>query len=101
MIVRTWTTKFDVRRRHELDTFADTVSLPMLRRQPAFRGAVFAASGDDYLVITFWRDREAVDRLNASEEYRDTVGRIIKAGFLAGDQEVGEYERTGGDLHRE
>jgi heme-degrading monooxygenase HmoA len=58
----------------------------MFGQQPGFVGALFCVQGRERAVITFWRDRAAVDALATSESYRATVNEIGAAGFLRGSQ---------------
>ncbi len=85
-VVRVWTTEIDIARADDYDEFVGTMSVPMFRRQAGFVAALFCGEGRARVVITFWRDRAAVDGLSASETYRATVSEIEAAGFLRGSQ---------------
>ena len=46
----------------------------------------------DCAVITLWENQQAIDHLEASALYSETVQSIMKAGFLTGDQRTEVYE---------
>ncbi|PJJ71377.1 heme-degrading monooxygenase HmoA [Diaminobutyricimonas aerilata] len=92
MIARIWRTGLDESRADEYTAFATERSLPMFRRQPGFRGLVFARAAEGRVVITFWDDAESVARLDASSDYRETVAAIGAAGFLREPQSVEVFE---------
>ena len=93
-VVRVWTTEIDTARADEYDEFVETTSVPMFQRQAGFVAALFCGEGHVRVVMTFWRDRAAVDALSASETYRETVSEIQLAGFLQGSQTTEVF-----DLH--
>jgi heme-degrading monooxygenase HmoA len=88
LVARIWRTGLDRARAAEYDEFARTRSLPMFERHEGFLGVLFATAGDDRVVITLWRDREAVVALEHSSEYRATARAIQEAGFLRPPQRV-------------
>jgi hypothetical protein len=51
--------------------------------------------GGDCVVVTIWTDNAAVDTLETSPRYHDTVARITAAGFLVGRSEVDRSELHG------
>lgn len=92
MIARVWTTRVDEARAAEYETFAQTISLPMFRLQPGFRGVAMLRRGQDCVVITLWRDAEAVADLARSESYAQTVREILARGFLKGEQTLQTFD---------
>lgn len=86
MIARLWKTGLKPGRAEAYEDFARDVSLPMFRRQEGFLGCVMSRKDDQGLVLTFWRDREAVAALAHSPSYKATVERILAADLLAGEQ---------------
>jgi hypothetical protein len=49
-------------------------------------------------VLTLWEDEKAVEELEASLPYRQTVEVIVGSVFLAADQSVGVFEVYGGQV---
>jgi heme-degrading monooxygenase HmoA len=88
MVARIWRTGLDGPRAGEYEEFARARSLPMFQRHDGFRGVLFATSGDERVVITLWRDREAAAALERSSDYRATVEAIEAMGFLRPPQRV-------------
>ncbi|MEU4620671.1 antibiotic biosynthesis monooxygenase [Actinoplanes sp. NPDC023801] len=88
MIMRIWRTQVDEERAAEYERFAAEESLPMFSGQPGFLGLLFGRAGTDCSVVTLWQDEAAVDALEASPDYRETVMRIGAAGFLRGASTV-------------
>lgn len=88
MIARIWRTGLDETRAAEYDKFAAEHSLPMFRRQPGFRAALFLRTGDGRAAITLWRDQAAVEALARSAEYRKTVAAIRATGILRPPQTI-------------
>jgi heme-degrading monooxygenase HmoA len=91
-LVRIWTTRIDLGRLEEYERFVAERSLPMFRAQPGFVGVAFGRSGDEVAVISYWRDRAAVDALDGSATYQETVRAIVDTGFLVGDADVQIFE---------
>jgi heme-degrading monooxygenase HmoA len=60
----------------------------MFERHDGFCGVLFATAGDERVVITLWRDREAAAALEHSSDYRATVRAIEATGFLRPPQRV-------------
>lgn len=98
MLLRLWRTRFEPARLRELQEFADTISSPMFERLDGCQGVIFAVDGDTWLTVTLWTDREAIETAEAAPEYRQTVARILAAGFLRGDQQTSVFEVTGYNL---
>lgn len=88
VVVRVWRTGLDGSRAREYDEFAHIHSLPMFGRHDGFRGVLFATAGEERVVITLWRDRDAAAALERSSDYQATVRAIEAAGFLRPPQRV-------------
>jgi heme-degrading monooxygenase HmoA len=91
-VVRIWRTKIDPGRAGEYRQFVNEDSLPMFRKHEGFVGVVFAGVQAERIVITFWRNREAVEALNRSPIYRKTGNRIENAGFIVGPSTVEAFD---------
>lgn len=81
LVARIWGTGLDSSRRSEYDEFARSRSMTMFQRHQGFRGVLFASFGEEQVVITLWRDREAVAALEHSGDYRETVRAIGATGL--------------------
>jgi heme-degrading monooxygenase HmoA len=88
LIARIWRTGLDESRAEEYDQFAAERSLAMFRSQPGFCGVLFTRMDNGRAVITLWRDQDAIEALDRSADYRDTVAAIGAAGFLRSPQSV-------------
>lgn len=97
MIMRIWRTHLDETRATEYEAFARDVSLPMFKAQPGFRGLLFGRGGGVCTVVTLWDDDDAVDSLERSSAYRETVAQIDAAGFLRGASHVDRLDVHGVD----
>jgi len=92
MIARLWRTGLKPGRADAYEAFAREISLPMFQAQDGFLGCVMSRRDDQGLVLTFWRDKAAIDALDHSPSYRAIVERILAADLLAGEQstEIGD-----------
>jgi heme-degrading monooxygenase HmoA len=98
MKCRIWRTQVVQGRFEEYERFAREISLPMFRSQAGYRGVLMAGDCSERIVVTLWEDDEAVAALDLSRTYRDTVSRIVAAGFLTGAQSVEVYDTHLSDL---
>lgn len=97
-IVRIWRTDIDPERASEYERFAATRSLPIFREQPGCEGVLFVRRRSHAAVISLWRDKAAIEALEASLGYRQTVAAISAAGFLVGQPTLEVFELHGGFL---
>lgn len=97
-VARIWRTTIDANRADEYERFASEQSLPMFRRHDGFLGVVFAGTGSERVVITFWSSHEAIDALNRSPLYRETVERIEATGFITGPASAEVFDIHDGSL---
>ncbi len=86
MIVRLWKTGLKQGRGEVYEEFARDISLPMFRQQKGFLGCIMSRKDDQGLVLTLWRDQDAVDALAHSSTYKATVERMLGADLLTGEQ---------------
>jgi heme-degrading monooxygenase HmoA len=99
MVTRIWRTGVTPERFEEYDRFARERSLPMFRKQRGFIGLLFMREkADRAAVLTFWEDEKAVEELEASPLYRQTVEAILGSGLLAKEQSVESFEVHGGKV---
>ena len=99
MVARIWRTGVKPERFEEYDWFARGRSLPMFRKQRGFIGVLFMREEEDQAaVITLWEDEKAVEELEASPLYRQTVEVILGSGLLAKEQSVEIFEVHGGQV---
>jgi heme-degrading monooxygenase HmoA len=83
----------------EYERFARERSLLMFRAQHGFIGVLFMREkADRAAVLTLWEDEKAVEELEASPLYRQTVEAILGSDFLAGEQSVEVFEVHGGQV---
>ena len=98
MIVRTWLTRIDESRAAEYEAFVRQRSVPMFRSMPGFEGVMFGARHGARMVITLWDDLGAIEALENSESYQNTVAAIAATGFLEGNSSVDVFELEGATL---
>jgi heme-degrading monooxygenase HmoA len=99
MVARIWRTGVKPDRFEEYERFARERSLPMFREQHGFVGVLFMREkADRAAVLTLWEDAKAVEELEASPLYRQTVEAILDSGFLAMEQSVEVFEVHGGQV---
>ena len=94
-MVRIWRTRVDADRLDEYERFASERSKPMFEAQQGFRGVLFARAGGACAVISIWRDRDAVEQLENSKSYQQTVSAIVATGLLIDDSSVEVLELHG------
>jgi heme-degrading monooxygenase HmoA len=99
MVARIWRTGVKPERFEEYERFARERSLPMFREQRGFIGVLFMREDADRVaVLTLWDDEQAVEELEASSLYRQTVEEILGGGLLAAEQSVEVFEVHGGQV---
>jgi heme-degrading monooxygenase HmoA len=99
MLVRIWRTEVKPDRFEEYEQFARECSLPMFREQRGFIGVLFLREGADRAaVLTLWEEEQAVEELETSSSYRQTVEAILASGFLAKGQSVEVLKVHGGQV---
>jgi heme-degrading monooxygenase HmoA len=99
LLARIWRTGVKPERFEECERFARGRSLPMFREQRGFIGALFMREkADRAAVLTLWEDEMAVEELEASLLYRQTVEAIHGSDFLAREQSVEVFEVHGGQV---
>ena len=97
MVARIWRTGVKPERFEEYERFARERSLPMFREQRGFVGVLFMREkADRAAVLTLWEDEKAVEELEASPLYRQTVEAILGSGLLAREQSVELFKVHGG-----
>jgi heme-degrading monooxygenase HmoA len=99
MVARIWRTGVNPERFEEYERFARGRSLPMFREQRGFIGVLFMRDEEDRAaVLTLWEDEKAVEELEASPLYRQTVEAIVSSGLLAKEQSVEVFEVLNGQV---
>ena len=99
MIARVWRTGVKQGRFEDYDRFAHEHSLPMFRKQRGLLGVLFLReSAGRAAVLTLWEDERAVEELETSPLYQQTVEDILDGGFLTEEQSVEVFEVHGGDV---
>ena len=99
MVAHIWSTGVKPERFQEYEQFARERSLPMFREQRGFIGVLFMRErADRAAVLTLWEDEKAVEELEASPLYRQTVEAILGSDLLAWEQSVELFEVHGGKV---
>ena len=102
MILRIWRAKINPARLEEYRRFEQERCLPMLHKQPGLLGMLFLRYAEDHAVsLTIWEDRGAVEALQSSPSYRETIHELAESALLAGNESVEVLEVEGGDLRPE
>jgi SAM-dependent methyltransferase/heme-degrading monooxygenase HmoA len=86
MIGRLWMTGLKAGRGGAYEAFAREISLPMFCTQGGFLGCVMGRDEETGLVITLWEDENAVNALDSSPSYNETVAKILAADVLTAEQ---------------
>jgi hypothetical protein len=98
MIARIWSTGIHAERLADYRLFAQSVSLPMFKKQPGILGVQILTQPDYSLVITLWQGVEDIRRMERDPVYLDTVAAIQNQGFLTGEQKVDVFDFGDGFL---
>jgi len=96
VLVRVWTVDIKKDRIKDLEEFANTISLPMFRKQEGCLGVLFTKNSQEASTITFWDNQESINKLATSKSYQDVVKEIEESGILAGNHKSETYEEYGG-----
>ena len=96
MLVRVWTVDIKKDRIKDLEEFANTISLPIFRKQEGCLGVLFTKNSQEASTITFWDNQESINKLATSKSYQDVVKEIEESGILAGNHKSETYEEYGG-----
>ena len=83
MLIRIWTVGLTPGKGQELEVFANTKSLSMLRARPGCVGVMFTRTDTHCVTITAWMSEEAILAAEASHEYAEVVRQIESSGLLA------------------
>jgi heme-degrading monooxygenase HmoA len=83
MLIRIWTVGLAPGKGKELEIFANTKSLPMLRARPGCVGVIFTRTDTQCVTITAWMSEEAIVATEESQNYADVVRQIECSGLLA------------------
>ena len=102
MILRVWRAEIVPERVEEYRRFEQERCLPTLHRQPGFLGVLFLRAAEGRVAsVTIWEDRGAMEALESSPSYRETMRDLTRSGLLAGEQSVETLDVAGGDLRPE
>jgi heme-degrading monooxygenase HmoA len=98
MIARIWSTGIVQGKLADYQRFAQSVSLPMFKQQTGLVGVQLLTQPTRSLVITLWKDRADIGRMEQDPVYLATVAAIGGQGFLTGEQKVEVFDFEDGFL---
>lgn len=96
MLLRIWKVGISPGQAATLETFANTVSLPMFKAQPGCLAVLFTRTESECATVTLWSSAEAVEAMEASAQYREVVLRIEQSGILGSDHRTEVFTVYGG-----
>ena len=96
MLLRIWKVSLTPDKAKDLETFANTVSLPMFRKQPGCLAVFFTRTESQCATVTVWSSAESVEAMEGSLEYQDVVRRIETSGILGSDHITEVFTVYGG-----
>jgi heme-degrading monooxygenase HmoA len=97
-----WRANINPARLEEYRRFERKRCMPMLHKQPGLLGVFFLRQAEDQAAsLTIWEDGGAVEALQSSPSYRETVHELAESALLAGNESVEVLEVEGGDLRPE
>ncbi len=98
MIARLWETRIDPSRGEAYDAFANMHSRPMFASLPGCLAAFFLGTGEVRSVLSLWLDNAAIEALEDSKPYAETVALFQATGVLREPQTIKFFEVTGGTV---
>lgn len=102
MILRLWRARINRARIEEYRRFEAEQCISMLHKQPGLLGVLFLHQAEDRTAsLTIWEDRGAVEALQSSPSYRETIHELAESALLVGDQSVEVLEVESGDFRLE
>jgi heme-degrading monooxygenase HmoA len=102
VILRVWRANINPARLEEYRRFERERCMPMLHKQSGLLGVLFLRQAEDHAAsLTIWEDGGAVEALQSSASYRETVHELAESALLAGNDSVELFEVEGGDLRPE
>ncbi len=96
MLLRIWKVGISPGQANALESFANSVSLPMFQAQPGCLAVLFTRTESECATVTLWSSAEAVEAMEASAHYRDVVLRIEQSGILGSDHRTEVFTVYGG-----
>jgi heme-degrading monooxygenase HmoA len=98
MLIRIWTVGLAPGKGEELELFANTKSLPMLRARPGCLGVIFTRTDTMCATLTAWDSQEAIDATEKSSDYEEVVKQIEASGLLTDNHSTEVLNVYGGFL---
>lgn len=100
MLLRIWKVSLAPSKAEELETFANTISLPMFKAQPGCLAVFFTRTASECATVTVWSSPQSVEAMERSSQYQHVVRQIGESGILK-DNHVTEVFSVYGGLTTE
>ena len=95
MLVRLWYAVFTESEKGKLLKYTAEISLPVLSSRSGNCGVSFLSRDDEWIEVTYWQDRESIDKLGDDPEYVRAVEGLVALGVLGRDQKTTIWELEG------
>lgn len=89
MLLRIWKVSLAPGKVKELEAFAHSYSLPVLKAQPGCLAAFYSRTESECATISLWSSAQALETMESSAQYQRLVRQIQETGIL-GDNHVTE-----------
>jgi heme-degrading monooxygenase HmoA len=96
MLLRIWKVGLVPGKAEELETFANTVSLPMFKAQPGCLAVFFTRTPSECATVTVWASAESIEAMERSARYQDVVRQIEQSGILQSNHATEVFSVYGG-----
>lgn len=98
MLARIWYAAFNESDKEKLINYATETSLPVLSSRPGNCGVSFFSNEDEWITLTFWDDKDSIDKLADDPEYKQAVDGVLALGVLGGDRKTTIWNYEGGTI---
>lgn len=96
MLLRIWKVSLAPGKAEELETFANTISLPMFKAQPGCLAVFFTRTASECATVTVWSSVQSVEAMERSAQYQRVVRQIEESGILEDDHVTEVFSVYGG-----
>jgi heme-degrading monooxygenase HmoA len=96
MLLRIWKVSLTLSKAEELETFANTISLPMFKAQPGCLAVFFTRTASECATVTVWSSPQSVEAMESSAQYQHVVRQIGESGILKDNHVTEVFSVYGG-----